>query len=101
MYLSQKPTSNYSIANITCQCYLTLTLSLGPVDVYVATNQYSKYFYRNIGIYNCSYLYAYSYAFDWFSGKPLSKTKSDIYKLGSILVNSVFVSMVNVPLFQT
>ena len=31
----------------------------------------------------------------WFSGKPLSKTKSDIYKLGSILDNSVFVSMVN------
>ena len=96
MYLSQKPTSNYSIANITCQCYL-----IGPVDVYVATNQYSKYFYRNIGIYKCSYLYVYLYAFDWFSGKPLSKTKSDIYKLGSILDNSVFVSMVNVPLFQT
>ena len=88
MYLSQKPTSNYSIANITCQFYL-----IGPVDVYVATNQYdySKYFYRNIGIYNCSYLYVYSYAFDCFAGKPLSKTKSDIYKLGSILDNSVFV----------
>ena len=48
MYLSQKPTSNYLIANITCQCYL-----IGLVDVYsyVAINQYSKYFYRNIGIY--------------------------------------------------
>ena len=43
MYLSQKLTSNYSIANITCQCYL-----IGLVDVYVAINQYSKYFYRNI-----------------------------------------------------
>ena len=39
MYLSQKPTSNYSIANITCQCYL-----IGPVDVYVAINQHSSIF---------------------------------------------------------
>ena len=60
MYLSQKPTSNYSIANITCQGYL-----IGPVDVYVATNQYSKYFYRNIDIYinvhtcMCIYMHAY------------------------------------------
>ena len=37
----------------------------------------------------------YSCAFDWFCEKPLSKTKSDIYKFGSILDNSVFVSMVN------
>ena len=36
----------------------------------------------------------------WFSEKPLSKKKSDIYKLGSILDNSVFVSMVNVLFFN-
>ena len=37
----------------------------------------------------------------WFSEKPLSKTKSDLYKLGSILDNSVLVLMVNVPFFET
>ena len=68
MYLSHKPTSNYSIANITCQCYL-----IGPGDVYVATIQYSKYFYRNIDIYKCSYLYVYSYAFDGSLENPYQR----------------------------
>ena len=39
----------------------------------------------------------YSYLFDSFSEKPLSKTKY-IYKL--IRLNIVFGSMVNVPLFE-
>ena len=44
MHLSEKPASNYLIANINNnrQCYL-----IGPVDVYVVTNPYSKYVYRN------------------------------------------------------
>ena len=44
-------------------------------------------------IYSCMY----SYLFDLFSEKPLSKAKY-IYKL--IRPNSVFGSMVNVPLFE-
>ena len=44
-------------------------------------------------IYSCMY----SYLFDSFSEKPLSKAKY-IYKL--IRLNSIFGSMVNVPLFE-